>query len=95
MEIEMDIELHLTPAEKMYANHLKNVSNYQKRNPEKMREKCRTYNERLKQEFPDKYWDMLQKKRDYYINVRKPILEQKKMEKPKIETQCATCPATI
>ena len=33
----------LTPAEKMYKSHLQHVKEYQKRNPEKMKEKCKRY----------------------------------------------------
>ncbi len=62
----------LTPAERMYKAHLKNVSNYQKRNKEKISQKQKDYNEKLKIEFPDRYFDLLQKKKDYYYNVRKP-----------------------
>ena len=71
-------ENNITPAERMYKNHLKNVSNYQKKNPEKMREKCRKYNERLKEEFPDKYKIVLEKKKEYYKNIRKPKIENEK-----------------
>jgi hypothetical protein len=65
----------LTPAERMYQNHLKNVKTYQKKNPEKMREKCKKYNEKIKLENPDKYQETLSKKKEYYLNVRKPKLE--------------------
>ena len=44
----------LTPAEKMYKNHLTNVSNYQKRNPEKMSVKYKKRIEKLKQD-PEAY----------------------------------------
>jgi len=43
-----------TPAEKMYSNHLKIVSNYQKRNPEKMRLKYQKRIIKLK-ENPEEY----------------------------------------
>ena len=74
----------LTPAERMYRNHLKNVSKYQKNNPEKMKEKNKKYNDKLKQEVPDKYFDLLQKKRTYYLTTRKPKLEALKQLKPSI-----------
>ena len=44
----------LTPAEKMYKNHLTNVSNYQKRNPEKMSVKYYKRMAKLKQD-PEAY----------------------------------------
>ena len=44
----------LTPAEKMYKKHLTNVSNYQKRNPEKMSLKYHKRMEKLKQD-PEAY----------------------------------------
>ena len=59
-------DITLTPAERMYRNHLKNVSNYQKRNPEKMREKCKKRNERLKNERPEEYALLLEKQKAYY-----------------------------
>jgi hypothetical protein len=89
----MESQIILTPAERMYANHLKNVSNYQKKNVEKVRQKNRAYNEKIKMEFPDKYFDLLQKKRDYYYNVRKPKMQKKNMEEEPIELpkECMCC----
>jgi len=63
------MERTLTPAEKHYQNHLRNVSNYQKRNPEKMREKCKKYLDRLKED-PEKYKEYQQQKRQYYLNKK-------------------------
>lgn len=65
-------DVSLSPAEKMYKNHLRQVSLYQKRYPEKMRLKCKKYNENLKKMNPEKYEALLQQKRDYYYNVTKP-----------------------
>jgi len=61
-----------------YEKHLKRVSDYQKANPTKCREKCKRYNDKLKAETPEKYEIMLEKKRQYYLNVRKPKLEAQK-----------------
>lgn len=61
-----------TPAERFYKNHLKNVSNYQKRNPEKMREKNKKFNDKLKEENGDKYQARLSKQKEYYQTVVKP-----------------------
>ena len=59
----------LSPAQKMYQQHLRNVSNYQKRNAEKMREKQRKRLEVIKQD-PEKY-EELRKKRKEYNEARK------------------------
>jgi shikimate kinase len=69
----------LSPAERFYRKHLERVSTYQKANPEKMREKCKKWNAKLKEEQPEKYQEMLEKKRKYYQEVRKPKLEAKKI----------------
>ena len=45
---------NLTPAERMYKNHLQNVSNYQKRNRDKMRLKHQSRMIKLK-ENPEEY----------------------------------------
>jgi hypothetical protein len=74
--------LSLTPAEKYYKNHLKNVSNYQKRNPEKMREKNKKHNDKIKNEDPEKYQAKLLKQREYYQNV---IKQKKQLEKTTTE----------
>jgi len=73
--MENQDEIILTPAERMYRNHLKNVRTYQQKNPEKMKEKCKRYNEKIKLENPEKYQETLNKKKEYYINVRKPRME--------------------
>lgn len=75
IEMEIAVEIILTPAERMYSNHLKNVKTYQQKNPEKMREKCKKYNDKIKIENPEKYQEMLNKKKEYYINVKKPRIE--------------------
>ena len=59
-------DTELSPAEKHYRNHLKNVSAYQKRNPEKMREKCRRRNEKFKLERPEEHALFLEKQKAYY-----------------------------
>jgi hypothetical protein len=61
-----------------YEKHLKRVSDYQKANPTKCREKCKRYNDKLKTDNPEKYAEMLEKKRQYYIHVRKPKMEAQK-----------------
>jgi ABC-type proline/glycine betaine transport system ATPase subunit len=59
-------EIILTPAEKYYKNHLKNVSNYQKKNPEKMKTKNKSYFNKMKEDTPEKYTQYLEKKKQYY-----------------------------
>ena len=69
-----ETEQQLTPAERFYKSHLKRVCAYQKANPEKCRAKCKRYTDRLREQEPDKWEAVLQQKRDYYINIRKPKL---------------------
>jgi len=78
-DINKNDSVILTPAERMYLNHLRNVKNYQSRNPEKIKQKNKKYNENLKNENPEKYKEMLEKKKEYYKNVIKPKLEKMKM----------------
>ena len=60
-----------TPAEKMYKSHLNNVSRYQKKNGEKMKEKQTRYIAKMK-ESPERYNEYLKKRRAYYKDVLKP-----------------------
>lgn len=62
----------LSAAEKHYIRHLKTVSDYQKRNPEKMREKNKSYMKKMKNDDPQKYQEFLEKRRKYYSEVVKP-----------------------
>lgn len=66
------MENNKSTAEKFYAIHLKNVSNYQKKYPEKCREKNKKYFDNVKEKSPEKYKEMLDRKREYYLNVIKP-----------------------
>jgi len=66
--------------EEKYDKHLKRVSEYQKAHPDKCREKCKKYSEKLKSD-PEKYEAMLERKRLYYLAVRKPKLESEKSKK--------------
>ena len=65
-----------TAAQRMYASHLMNVGTYQKKNPEKMREKSKRYLDKLKLD-EVKYNDFLAKRREYYKNVLKPRKQEK------------------
>ena len=65
-------ETEMTPAEKYYKNHLKNVSTYQKKYPEKMRANNRREYSNLKEKNEEKYKAMLANKKQYYIDHIKP-----------------------
>jgi hypothetical protein len=69
----------LTPAERNYKSHLKNVSKYQKKNADKMKEKQIRYLEKMR-EAPERYDEFLKKRREYYKNVLKPRWEKKAEE---------------
>ncbi len=74
-------ELILTVGERFYSNHKKRVTNYQKANPDKMHAKCKAYNERIKEERPEKYEQVLESKRIYYWDVVKPKRIEAKKKK--------------
>lgn len=73
---EIDPEIAI----RYYKKHLKTVSDYQKRNPEKMRLKNNAWNKKVKETNPVKYQAILDRKRAYYLNVRKPKLEAAKQQ---------------
>jgi hypothetical protein len=80
MEITEDIEENeLSVGERFYMKHKERVSKYQKNNPEKMRLKCKKYNEKFREERPDEYILLLEKKRLYYKMVTKPKIEALKI----------------
>ncbi len=62
----------LTPAEKHYIAHRKNVARYQKNNPDKCKIKNRLHFQRIRLECPEQHQKSLQAQREYYINVTKP-----------------------
>ena len=70
----------LTVAERFYNNHKVRVTEYQKNNPDKMRAKCKAYNNRIKEERPDLYQSVLEINRKYYHEVTKPKKDAKKKE---------------
>jgi len=75
------MEIQISPAEKFYALHLKNVSNYQKKYPEKCREKNKRYFNNVKENSPEKYKEMLEKKKEYYLSFVKPKRDLQKEER--------------
>lgn len=82
ISIESD---ELCPAQKHYKNHLKSVKKYQQSHPDKMKEKNKRHNDKIKMDI-EKYQLLLEKKRQYYFNVRKPKFAQLKAEKEKLES---------
>ena len=76
----METSIIISPAERMYNHHLKTVSNYQKRNPKKTRERVKRYIVNLKINNPEKYRTMLEKQRAYYHQVAKPRNRQRKLD---------------
>lgn len=52
---------NLSPAEKYYKRHLNDVLVYQKKNPEKMREKAKRFYDNLKINNHEKYLEKLNK----------------------------------
>ena len=71
---------------KQYDKHLKRVSAYQKAHPDKCRDKCRAYHERLKED-PEKYAALLEKKKQYYQQVRKPKIDAEKSKKAELQSK--------
>jgi hypothetical protein len=55
---------------KMYKNHLSNMKKYQKRNPEKMREKSKRYMVKLKND-ETKYSKYLEKRKETHTSIIK------------------------
>ena len=88
-----ETEQQLTPAERFYKSHLKRVCAYQKANPEKCRAKCKRYTDRLREQEPDKWEAVLQQKRDYYVNIRKPKLVAAREEAKKAKQAAAAVSA--
>lgn len=72
MPLEAPVVIKMTPAERCYASHKQIVINYQRANPEKMREKQKRYLDKLKVENPEKYEQQQQNKRDYHKRVALP-----------------------
>ncbi len=88
-----ETEQQLTPAERFYKSHLKRVCAYQKANPEKCRAKCKRYTDKLREQQPDKWEAVLQQKRDYYVNIRKPKLVAAREEAKKAKQQAVAVSA--
>jgi len=74
-------EIDVETAIRYYKTHLKNVSDYQKRHPDRMRAKNKEYNKKVKDTNPEKYKEILAKKKEYYQTVRKPKLAAERQTK--------------
>jgi len=70
----------LSVAERFYNSHKLKVAEYQKATPELQRAKCKAYNNRIKADRPERYQEVLEQKRKYYLEVTKPKKEAKKRE---------------
>ena len=90
MDTEQDKENEppLTPAERNYKSHLKNVAKYQKKNADKMKQKQTRYLAKMR-ETPERYEEFLKKRRDYYKNVLKSRWEKK------VEDERESLPTTL
>jgi hypothetical protein len=64
----------------LYLKSLKYVSDYQKRHPEKMREKNKRHYKKIKETNPEKYEEFKKKALENYYKVRKPKLEEAKRQ---------------
>jgi hypothetical protein len=64
-----DNSTELSPAERLYRNHLKAVANYQKKHPEKCKEKARRRAEAIKAD-PERLAEHQAKRRKYYEDVK-------------------------
>ena len=67
----------MSVAERYYLSHKKSMSEYQKRNKEKVNERNRLYLEKIKDD-PERRKAYLEKKRDYYLKITKPKLDAMK-----------------
>lgn len=77
MECISVTETEISPAERMYKNHLKNVANYQKRHKDKIKEKHSRYMKKLREE-PERYNKYLERSKEYYHKVLKHRKKQLK-----------------
>jgi len=65
---------------KIYEDHLESVERYRRRNMDKARDKWSRHYQRLKND-DEKLKAFQEKKRQYYINVKKPRIEAAKAPK--------------
>lgn len=77
----------LTPAKRYYKNHLKAVSNYQKRHPHKMHIRNAKYYSKIKQEDHEQYLKILEDKKITIKIIKKKILKKEKNIMIKIKIQ--------
>jgi len=76
--------VELSPAERYYLSHKKHMREYQERNRDKIKENNKAYLEALKLD-PERRQKYLDKKKEYYYNVIKPKLGEKKRKQNELE----------
>ena len=59
----MENNKDITPAERYYQNHLRNMKTYRQKHPEKLREQNKKDYKKKKEEHPDKHQALLDKKK--------------------------------
>lgn len=70
---EKTLAKEMTPEEQILRRK-ESQRKYRLKNPERFNEACRNYRKRVKEEDPDKYRAMLDKKKQYYIDIQRPRL---------------------
>ena len=76
-----NMNIELSPAERMYRRHLAYVKDYQKANPDKVAEKCKRYRERINAD-ETRREEVKEKRKLYYTTIIKPKREAEKKQKP-------------
>lgn len=64
-----------------YIRQQERTKEYQRKNPDKVNDKVKKYYKKLKEENADKYKHILDSKKQYYRDVVKPRLLEKKAQK--------------
>jgi len=64
-----------------YIRQQERTKEYQRNNPDKVNDKVKKYYKKLKEENSDKYKQILDSKKQYYRDVVKPRLLEKKAQK--------------
>jgi len=64
-----------------YVKQQERAKEYQRKNPDKVNDKVKKYYKKLKEENADKYQQILDSKKQYYRDVVKPRLLEKKAQK--------------
>jgi len=70
---EKTLAKKMTPEEQLIRRK-QSQTKYRLKNPDKFVNACRNYRKRVKEEDPDKYREMLEKKKQYYRDIQRPRL---------------------